>query len=78
MPRTKVMSQITGGVWTIEVEVGARVEEGDLLILIESMKMEVPVTTPVAGTVAAIRVAALRNAGRWRMQLSMLSRDDGA
>ena len=57
MPRTKVLSQITGGVWKIEVEVGARVEEGDLLILIESMKMEVPVTTPVAGTVAAIRVA---------------------
>ena len=57
MPRTKVLSQITGGVWKIEVEVGARVEEGDLLLLIESMKMEVPVTTPVAGTVAAIRVA---------------------
>ena len=57
MPRTKVMSQITGGVWKIEVEVGARVEEGDLLILIESMKMEVPVNAPVAGTVAAIRVA---------------------
>ncbi len=57
MPRTKVLSQITGGVWKIEVEVGARVEEGDLLILIESMKMEVPVNAPVAGTVAAIRVA---------------------
>ena len=57
MPRTKVLSQITGGVWKIEVEVGARVEEGDLLLLIESMKMEVPVNAPVAGTVAAIRVA---------------------
>ena len=57
MSRTKVLSQVTGGVWSIEVKVGTVVKKGELLILIESMKMEVPVTTPVAGTVAAIWVA---------------------
>lgn len=57
MARTKVKSQITGGVWKIEVEVGAVVDEGDVLILIESMKMEVPVAAPKAGTVVSILVA---------------------
>ena len=53
----EVKAHITGTVWKIEVEVGEEVEEEDELIILESMKMEMPVETPVDGTVAKILVA---------------------
>lgn len=56
MPDIKITSDLNGSVWKIEVAVGARVAEGDTLILIESMKMEIPVSAPRAGTVKAIFV----------------------
>jgi biotin carboxyl carrier protein len=56
MPDTKVRSDLAGMVWKIEVAVGDRVAEGDTLILIESMKMEIPVAAPCAGTVSALFV----------------------
>jgi acetyl-CoA carboxylase biotin carboxyl carrier protein len=43
-------------VWKIEVAPGDRVAEGDTLILLESMKMEIPVAAPRDGTVTAILV----------------------
>jgi len=43
-------------VWKIEVAVGDRVAEGDTLFLIESMKMEIPVSAPCEGVVGAILV----------------------
>ena len=52
----EVEAQITGNVWKVETQVGARVEEEDVLLIIESMKMEIPVEAPEAGTVAEIRV----------------------
>jgi len=52
-----VEAPITGTVISIEVKVGDRVEEGDVLLYIESMKMENPILAPVAGTVAEIRVS---------------------
>jgi biotin carboxyl carrier protein len=52
----EVEAQITGSVWKIETEVGAQVEEEDVLLIIESMKMEIPVEAPAPGTVAEIRV----------------------
>lgn len=52
----EVEAQITGNVWKIETEVGARVEEEDVLLIIESMKMEIPVEAPEAGTVSRICV----------------------
>jgi acetyl-CoA carboxylase biotin carboxyl carrier protein len=54
---TQVEAQITGNVWKIEKAVGDAVEEGETLIILESMKMEIPVEAPCAGTVAEIRVA---------------------
>lgn len=51
-----VESQMTGSVWKIEVEVGQQVEEDDVLVVLESMKMEIPVEAPEAGRVAEIRV----------------------
>ena len=51
-----VEAHITGTVWKIEVEVGDTVEEGDTVVILESMKMEMPVEAEDDGTVAAILV----------------------
>jgi len=52
-----VEAPITGTIISVEVSVGNQVEEGDVLLYIESMKMENPILAPVAGTVAEIRVS---------------------
>ena len=54
---TQVLAHITGTVWKIEKRVGDRVDSGEPIVIIESMKMEMPVESPVAGTVVEIRVA---------------------
>ncbi len=54
---TEIEAQIAGNVWKVETEVGAEVDEEDVLLILESMKMEIPVEAPVAGRVADIRVA---------------------
>lgn len=53
---TEVEAQIAGTVWKIESEVGAEVACEDVLLILESMKMEIPVEAPCAGRVAEIRV----------------------
>jgi len=53
----EVEAQITGNVWKIETQVGAEVEEEQVLLIIESMKMEIPLEAPCAGRVSEIRVA---------------------
>lgn len=53
----EVKSQISGTVWQVLVEVGQQVEEEEDLIILESMKMEIPVSAPVTGTVKEIRVS---------------------
>jgi acetyl-CoA carboxylase biotin carboxyl carrier protein len=50
-----VEAHITGTVWKIECEVGQVVDEGDTLLILESMKMEMPVEAEDAGTVKEIR-----------------------
>ncbi len=52
-----VKSEIDAIVWKIEVAVGAEVAADDVLIILESMKMEVPVNAPGAGRVRSILVA---------------------
>ena len=47
---------LTGTVFRVETEAGAQVREGDVLIVLESMKMELPIKSPVAGRVAQICV----------------------
>jgi len=51
-----VEAHITGVVWKIEVEVGDAVVEGDTVVILESMKMEMPIEAEDDGTVAEIRV----------------------
>jgi biotin carboxyl carrier protein len=54
---TDVVAEITANVWQVRVEPGQIVAEGDDLVILESMKMEIPVVAPVAGRVAEVRVA---------------------
>lgn len=56
MARIEVKSEITGTVWKVTSKPGDRVESGDTLIVIESMKMEIPVITEDAGVVKEILV----------------------
>ncbi|MGH8701169.1 MAG: biotin/lipoyl-binding carrier protein [Burkholderiales bacterium] len=56
MPRIEVKSEITGTVWKLTSKPGDKVGSGDTLIVIESMKMEIPVITEDPGTVREILV----------------------
>ena len=56
MAKHEVESEVTGNVWKILLEVGADVAEGDVIMILESMKMEIPVLSPVAGTVTRLAV----------------------
>jgi acetyl-CoA carboxylase biotin carboxyl carrier protein len=52
----EIEAHITGTVWKIEVAVGDQIEEGDTVVILESMKMEMPVEAEDEGTVKAILV----------------------
>ncbi|SER40673.1 urea carboxylase [Pseudomonas sp. NFACC02] len=51
-----VDSHIAGNLWQVQVEQGQRVQAGDTLVILESMKMEIPLLAPVAGVVQEVRV----------------------
>jgi acetyl-CoA carboxylase biotin carboxyl carrier protein len=57
MAALRVKSEIAGSVWKIEVTVGDQVAEEDPLIILESMKMEIPLLAPRAGRVTEILVS---------------------
>ncbi len=57
MKRVEVKSDVTGTAWKIEAPVGTIVEEGDTVVMVESMKMEIPVSAPVSGRVVELLVA---------------------
>ena len=52
----QVEAHITGTVWKVEVEVGQQIEEGDTVVILESMKMEMPVEAEEPGVVKEINV----------------------
>ena len=52
-----VTAHITGTVWKIECKVGQAVSAGDTLVILESMKMEMPIEAEEPGTVKEIRCA---------------------
>jgi acetyl-CoA carboxylase biotin carboxyl carrier protein len=53
----EVKAELVGNLWKIVTEVGQQVEEDDTLMILESMKMEIPITSPITGTVKEILVA---------------------
>jgi acetyl-CoA carboxylase biotin carboxyl carrier protein len=57
MARIPIKAEVTGRVWKILVPVGGRVEADEPVLVVESMKMEIPVASEKAGTVAELLVA---------------------
>ena len=51
-----VEAEMVANVWKVLVAPGTTVAEGDTLVILESMKMEIPVVAPQAGTVTAVNV----------------------
>ncbi|MBO6826397.1 MAG: biotin/lipoyl-binding protein [Sneathiella sp.] len=56
MPIIDIESEISGKVWKIEAEIGAQLDEEDAILILESMKMEIPVDAPEDGKVTEILV----------------------
>lgn len=57
MARIEVQAEVTGKIWKIEKTVGEPVSADESLIIVESMKMEIPVTSLDSGTLVELRVA---------------------
>ena len=56
MAKVDVHSEISGSVWKIIAKVGDRLVEDDVIMVLESMKMEIPLTAPEDGVLVAIVV----------------------
>lgn len=57
MSKIEAKADVTGSVWKIVAAVGARLQEGDVIMILESMKMEIPVLAEDGGTLLEITVA---------------------
>jgi biotin carboxyl carrier protein len=57
VPATNVASEVTGSIWKLRVAPGDQVDSGQELLVMESMKMEIPLFSPVGGTVSEVRVS---------------------
>jgi biotin carboxyl carrier protein len=53
----EVHAEMVANVWKVVVSAGDRVEDGDTLVILESMKMEIPVLAESSGTVREVRVS---------------------
>ena len=56
MAKQDVESEVTGNVWKVLKSAGDRVAEGEVIMILESMKMEIPVEAPIGGTLVSIVV----------------------
>lgn len=56
MAKSTITSDVTGTVWKVQVREGERVEEDQVLMILESMKMEIPVVATDSGTVQSLLV----------------------
>lgn len=56
MAKQDVESEVTGNVWKVLKSVGDSVAEGEVIMILESMKMEIPVESPAAGTLSQVLV----------------------
>ena len=57
MSKIEAKADVTGSVWKIVAAVGVRLEEGDTIMILESMKMEIPVLAEEGGTLRELNVA---------------------
>jgi len=57
MPEIKIVTEVAGRICALPVEVGVRIGDGDDLVFVEAMKMEIPVASPAAGRLKSILVS---------------------
>lgn len=57
MSEQNITSEVTGSVWKVEKSEGDQVKDGDVIMILESMKMEIAVESPCDGTIMKIFVA---------------------
>ena len=57
MAKIEVTSEVTGNVWKVQANVGDVLAEDDVIMILESMKMEIPVEAPIAGKLVELSVA---------------------
>lgn len=50
----EVLSDVSGSIWKVVAQPGQQVAEGDVLVVIESMKMEIPVESPCSGVLRSL------------------------
>jgi biotin carboxyl carrier protein len=56
MPEIRIVTEVAGRVCALPIEVGGAVSEGDEIVFVEAMKMEIPVSAPGTGTLKSILV----------------------
>ena len=54
---SKIIASMAGSVWKVLVQVGDQVEAGQDVVILESMKMEIPIEAELSGTVKEVKVA---------------------
>jgi biotin carboxyl carrier protein len=57
MPEIKIVTEVAGRVCALPVETGGNLSEGDDIVFVEAMKMEIPVASPAAGRLKSILVS---------------------
>ena len=57
MAKIEVTSEVTGNVWKVQAKVGDVLAEDDVIMILESMKMEIPIEAPIAGKLVELSVA---------------------
>jgi len=57
MANIEVTSEVTGNIWKVQAKVGDLLAEDDVIMILESMKMEIPVEAPIAGKLVELSVA---------------------
>ena len=73
----EIEAEMDASVWQVLVEPGQSIEKDDELIILESMKMEIPVVAPIAGVVATLHVTA-GDAVKRGQKLVVLQSPDGS
>ncbi|TFV49024.1 biotin/lipoyl-containing protein [Bradyrhizobium niftali] len=56
MPEIKIVTEVAGRVCATPVQVGGTVADGDDVVVVEAMKMEIPVPLPASGTITSLLV----------------------
>jgi biotin carboxyl carrier protein len=57
MPDIKIVTEVAGRICGLPIEVGGSVGDGDDIVLVEAMKMEIPVASPAAGRLKSLLVS---------------------